>query len=70
LASVTFDKNVDFPTFGNPKSPTSASNFNSRIISFSSIFSPSSENRGACLVDVAKCEFPLPPRPPFCTNST
>lgn len=69
FASVTIDKKVDFPTFGNPKRPTSANNFNSNISSFSSPFSPSSENLGACLVAVAKCELPLPPRPPFRTNS-
>ena len=40
------------------------------IISFSSPFSPSSENLGACLVGVAKCEFPLPPLPPFNISST
>lgn len=69
LASVTVDKNVDFPTFGNPRSPTSANNLSSNINSFSSPFSPSSENLGACLVGVAKCEFPLPPLPPFNINS-
>ena len=38
--------------------------FNSSIISFSSPLSPSSENLGACLVEVAKWQFPLPPLPP------
>ena len=60
---------MDFPTFGNPKSPTSANNLSSKIISFSSPFSPSSENLGACLVEVLKCEFPLPPFPPFNISS-
>ena len=70
LALVTTLKKVDLPTFGNPKSPTSANSFNSKIISFSPPFSPSCANLGTCLVGVAKCELPFPPLPPFKTSST
>jgi len=50
---------------GNPIKPTSAKSLSSSINSFSSPGSPSCANLGACLVDVAKCEFPSPPLPPF-----
>ena len=57
-------------TFGKPSKPTSANSFSSRIISSSVPFSPSSANLGACLVEVAKCEFPLPPLPPLRISSS
>ena len=60
---------MDFPTFGKPINPTSASNFSSKISSFSSTFSPSWANLGTCLVDVAKWELPFPPLPPAKINS-
>ena len=40
FAFVTLDKNVDFPTFGNPTNPTSAITFNSSITSISCAFPP------------------------------
>ena len=55
---------VDLPTLGNPINPTSAKSFSSSISSFSSPSSPPPANLGACLVDVAKLEFPFPPLPP------
>ena len=74
MADDTIDINVDFPTFGNPTSPTSASIFNSNSRFFSAPFLPCSAKFGTCLVGVAKCEFPLPPFPPlaiknFCPSS-
>ena len=38
FALLTTDKNVDLPTDGNPTRPTSANNFSSTSISFSSPF--------------------------------
>ena len=67
---MTLDIKVDFPTLGNPNSPTSANNFNSNINSFSIPFSPSLANLGACLVDVAKWLLPFPPFPPGSIFST
>jgi radical SAM-linked protein len=45
--------------------PASASSFNSIIIHLSSPGSPLCAKFGTCLVEVAKCRFPLPPFPPF-----
>ena len=65
------DRNVDFPTLGNPSSPTSAINFNSKVTILSSPGAPGFENLGTCLVAVAKWAFPQPPIPPFAiTNSS
>lgn len=57
-------KNVDFPTLGNPKSPTSAKLLSSNIISLVVPGSPSTEKLGACLVEVLNLALPLPPLPP------
>ena len=65
MADVTTERNVDFPTLGNPTKPTSAKSLSSSINSFSSPGSPSWAKRGACLVGVAKWEFPRPPLPPL-----
>src|SRR5258708_1354560 len=55
---------VDLPAFGKPTRPTSASSLSSSRRSFSSPGSPGCTLRGARFVDVAKCAFPMPPRPP------
>ena len=59
------ERKVDFPTLGNPISPTSAMSLSSRITSYSLAFCPLSAYLGACLVGVAKCWLPLPPFPPL-----
>ena len=56
---------VDFPAFGKPTRPTSASSFSWSRRFFSSPGRPGSTLRGARLVDVANCAFPRPPRPPL-----
>ena len=66
---MTLERKVDFPTLGKPINPTSANSFNSKMISFSCPFSPSCENLGTCLVEVAKCTLPFPPLPPGSTSS-
>jgi len=65
VAALINDNIVDLPTLGYPISPTSANNFNSRIISLSCPLVPASANPGACLVGVANSAFPLPPLPPL-----
>ena len=67
LALVTTDRNVDLPTFGNPKRPTSAIILSSRVIHLSSPSVPDFAKAGACLTAFAKCWLPLPPIPPFAT---
>lgn len=64
LALETIDNNVDLPTLGKPTSPTSASNFNSKVTSISSPGSPFSLKSGAGFLGDANREFPRPPRPP------
>ncbi len=58
---------VDFPTFGNPISPTSAISFSSSSTNLPSPGYPGFEKFGICLVAVAKRRFPQPPVPPFAT---
>ena len=49
--------------------PTSASSFNSSLNSICCPSSPCSARRENLLVDVVKCVFPLPPRPPLATGT-
>ena len=68
-AALTTASRLDFPAFGAPMIPTSASSFNSRRRACSTPGSPSSAKRGYLLVEVAKLAFPLPPRPPWATTT-
>ena len=52
-AFVTLERNVDFPTFGKPTSPTSAITFSSRRTSSSCAGWPGCANLGTCMVGVA-----------------
>ena len=69
VAALTAASRLDFPTFGAPIIPTSASSFNSSVRVSSSPKSPASASRGNRLVGDAKREFPLPPLPPFATTN-
>ncbi|MDR3150284.1 MAG: hypothetical protein LBU14_01295 [Candidatus Peribacteria bacterium] len=52
---------VDFPTLGIQIIQTSATSFNSKCKSLSSLISPNSAKAGACLVELVKCAFQKPP---------
>ena len=56
--------NVLFPAFGNPTSPTSASNFSSSSSVIVNPCSPLVANFGLGTVFVTKCGFPNPPTAP------
>ena len=63
-AAETAARSEDLPADGRPTSPTSAIILSSSTTSFSSPGIPDFAKRGICLVGVAKCLFPQPPRPP------
>src|SRR3546814_12009834 len=69
LAADTTESNVDFPAFGKPTNPTSASIFNSRIFQTSCPGSPGCAYRGDWFTEDLKCQFPSPPLPPEVSTS-
>ena len=67
---MTTERNVDFPAFGSPTIPQSASNFNSKTILFVTPGKPFSATLGHLFLDDLKQALPLPPRPPFATTNS
>ena len=68
VARLTALRSVDLPALGLPTSPTSAISLSSSRSVRSSTGSPGVASLGVWSVDVLKCSFPKPPRPPRTTT--